>query len=227
MTLSPWSLAALTAEALAAEPTVALPLATEPPPAVVSPEAAALVERMRAALGNPGAVDGLSFTFVVGSTRREHQWDVAGGRVAVRYRLAGGTTCTTVAPVGYDGPAEGQRDAWAMFVNDQFWLLAPWKVADPGATVTLAEGKVVVRYDGVGLTPGDTYRYEVGADGVVAGWSYTLGNGREGSWAWAPPTEVGPLRLSLERTSGTRTIRFEDVRVGPVSLGPDGTACRG
>jgi hypothetical protein len=158
--------------------------------------------------------------------RREHDWDVRHQRIAVRYTREDGVVCSVTTTVGYDGPVEEQRAAWEMFVNDQFWLLAPAKLADAGATVSRTAAGIVVRYDGVGVTPGDTYTYDVDpATGVVRGWSYTLQSGKTGQWTWASPTAVGPLHLSLERTNGARTIRFEDVRVGPIALGEPGVDC--
>lgn len=200
---------------------------TSPAPAAnITDDARDIVMRMRSIIGDPYATEGLHFVFAVGEMRREHHWDVRHDRIAVRYTREDGVVCSVTTTIGYEGPVAEQRTAWEMFVNDQFWLLAPWKVGDAGATVTRGDGEgVVVRYDGVGVTPGDTYRFDVDPTGVVRGWNYTLGSGRTGVWTWAPPTQVGPLRLSLERTFGPKTIRFEDVRVEPVTLGEPNVDC--
>ena len=195
------------------------------PAAIIAPDARPMVARMRAATGDPYGIDGLHFVFAVGDVRREYDWDVHHDRIAVRYTREDGVNCAVMTNVGYAGPVEEQREAWEMFVNDQFWLLAPAKVADPGATVTRTEAGVMVRYDGVGVTPGDTYSYDVDDSGVVRAWSYVLSSGKTGAWTWAPPTAVGPLHLSLERHSDKRSIRFEDVQVLPVSLGEPGVSC--
>lgn len=201
------------------------PLPT-PVAASVAPDAQELVRRMRSAIGDPYGADGLHFVFAVGDTRREIDWDIPHDRIAVRYTRPDGVTCTVTTRIGYDGPDAEQRTAWESFVNDQFWLLAPWKVGDAGATVTRGEGGgVEVRYAGVGVTPGDAYRFDVDEAGVVRGWTFTLASGRTGEWTWAPPTTIGPLRLSLERTSATRTIRFEEVRVEPILLGEPNVDC--
>lgn len=212
---------------LACAPKAVTPASAAPvsPTATIADDARDTVARMRAVIGDPYATDGLHFVFVVGDMRREHHWDVRHDKVAVRYTREDGVVCSVTTTVGYDGPVEEQRTAWEMFVNDQFWLLAPAKVADAGATVTRADAGIVVRYDGVGVTPGDTYRFQVDDAGVVTGWNYTLGSGRTGLWAWAPPTAVGPLRLSLERTMGPKVIRFEDVRVEPITLGEPSVDC--
>jgi hypothetical protein len=166
------------------------------PPAVIAPKARSRVAQMRAFIGDPYATPGLRFTFVVGEMRREHHWDVRGDKVAVRWAREDGVVCTVTTQVGYDGPDETQRKAWSMFVNDQFWLLAPAKVGDAGATVGVTEAGVTVRYEGVGVTPGDVYSYTLKGDtGEVEAWSYTLASGRSGSWEWAPATQIGTLRF--------------------------------
>ena len=196
------------------------------PVTVIAPEAVELVEKVRSFTGDPYGVPGLHFMFVVGETRREHTWDPAKGRIAVRFTRDDGVMCSVTTTVDYAGEDPVQREAWEMFVNDQFWLLAPAKLADPGATVTLNGGALQVRYDGVGVTPGDTYTYDVDpSTGEVRGWSYTLGSGHTGAWTWAAATVIGPLHLSLERSNEKRTIRFEEVRVEPVELGPPSVDC--
>lgn len=202
-----------------------LSVANAAPPAVIAPDAAEIVARIRAYTGDPYTVPGLHFVFAVGETRREHDWDVRHGRVAVRYTREDGAVCTVRTAVGYDGPDEAQRAAWAMFVNDQFWLLAPAKIAEDGAQVTRTGTGVLVRYEGVGVTPGDAYSFEVDPDGAVRAWTFSLASGRTGTWTWAPATAIGPLRLSLERTNGEKTLRFEDVRVGRVKVGEPGVDC--
>jgi hypothetical protein len=188
------------------------------------PAADALAARVVARAGDPSAEPGLTFTFVTGAVRRTHRWDVPGNRVEVTW-TDGDQRCTAVAPVGYAGDDPLQKDAWAAFVNDQFWLLAPAKVLDAGAIRTADGADLWLFFEGVGLTPGDRYVLRTDADGDVTGWTYTLRSGRSATWAWDEPTRVGGLSLSLRRTSPERTITFEDVASGPVALGPDGGRC--
>lgn len=191
----------------------------------VSPEAAALVAAMRSHTGDPYATEGLRFSFVVGELRRDHRWDVKQDRIEVTFPHEG-QRCTVRTTVAYAGADPLQRKAWELFVNDQFWLLAPAKVADPGAVVERTPEGLSVRYEGVGVTPGDAYRYELADDGEVRAWSFQLASGRSGRYAWAPATAVGPLRLSLTRSAEDRVIRFEDVAVEPIHLGEPATHCQ-
>ncbi|MFZ5482246.1 MAG: hypothetical protein ACOZNI_36130 [Myxococcota bacterium] len=175
--------------------------------------------------GDPAGEPGLAFTFVVGETRRAHRWDVRGGKAEVTWTDAN-KTCRYVVPVPYAGDDPKAMDAWAMFVNDQYWLLAPSKLDDPGTKVEQKGDDLHVSYENVGLTPGDRYVFHVdAATGEIEGWEYTLESGRTGKWTWAPSTKVGGLRLSLERTGEARSIRFEDVRSEPITLGEAGGSC--
>ena len=75
--------------------------------------------------------------------------------------------------------------AYGRFINDTYWLLAPWKVFDPGVhrdfdgEKTGPDGALcdVIRlsFDNVGLTPKDVYWLWVTreADDNNAGWSKT------------------------------------------------------
>lgn len=185
-----------------------------------------LVEKLVARAGNPYAEPGLVFTFVVGDTRRTHRWDVAGGKVEVTWTDKEARRCAVVTTTPYAGEDTLQQQAWAMFVNDQYWLLAPAKLLDPGVITEVQGADVHVRFEKVGLTPGDRYVFHVEpSTGDVNGWDYTLEGGRTGAWTWAPPTAVGGLRLSLLRTSADRVIQFEDVRSERVTLGAPGGGC--
>lgn len=185
--------------------------------------------------GDLSALSELSFTFVVEAggeekARRRHTWTPPTSSVTVT--LADGPVTLTMAP---DMPttAEDPRwaelapgvagaralEAWGAFVNDQFWLLAPCKVFDAGVKRTVsAPDRLQLSFEGVGLTPGDTYTLQVApGTGRVTGWTFTLQSGREGDFAWAGHAPVGPLELSLLRTSadGGLVIRFEDAVATP------------
>lgn len=185
-----------------------------------------LVDKVVARAGDPYAEPGLAFTFVVGDMRRAHRWDVRGGKVEATWTDKEGQRCVVVAPFGYAGDDPLQQKAWAAFVNDQYWLLAPAKLKDPGAVAEVKGNDVHVRFESVGLTPGDTYVFHVEpSTGDVTGWDYTLQGGTKGRFTWAPPVRVGNLNVSLEKKSGERAIRFEDVRSEPIALGEPGGTC--
>ncbi len=67
------------------------------------------------------------------------------------------------------------QKAYKIFINDAFWLNPVVKIYDEGVTrslVTLADGKegLLVSYASGGLTPGDSYLWLVGADGLPTTW---------------------------------------------------------
>lgn len=72
------------------------------------------------------------------------------------------------------------KDWW---INDAYWLVMPWKLQDPGVTLsyvkteTLSSGKTAdilqLTFDGVGVTPENKYWVYVGQeDHLVQQWAY-------------------------------------------------------
>lgn len=209
----------------------ALPLLLASPPAradlvvpslQVSPPAPKLAAMIAEASGDPYALPGLRFTFVVSvdgteKARRTHTWCPQDGLVEVRT----GDQATRISAVDgspVDGSsAEAAEQAWGAFINDQYWLLAPSKVMDEGVQRRLGTEpwSLALEFDGVGLTPGDRYELRVGQnDLLVRRWSFTLQSGRTGEFAWRQYEQVGPLHLSTARVAldGSKAfIRFTDL----------------
>jgi len=74
-----------------------------------------------------------------------------------------------------DGTNELIQTAWANWCNDSFWLLAPFKVFDPGTKRTLVplEGQgmgLLVTYESGGVTPGDSYLWILNKDNTPSRW---------------------------------------------------------
>jgi hypothetical protein len=115
--------------------------------------------------------------------------------------------------------ASQAAEAWGWFVNDSYWLFAPSKLFDPGVHRSVDDqGRLVLTFDGVGLTPGDRYVLSVDTErGVVTRWSYELESGRSGTFRWLDYQEFGPLMLSTRRESvgGDKDVvmRFENIVV--------------
>jgi len=191
----------------------------------------------------------LRFDFVVerGGTRAaeiHHLWD----RYTGDYRLLG--TDKSGAPYAVyfnvntrDGNAfvngravEGAEKkklletAYGRFINDTYWLLAPWKVFDPGVhrdydgEKTGPEGALcdVIRltFDNVGLTPKDVYWLWVTRDGRrMVQWQYVLGGAQEEptTAVWKEWKTFGGVSLSLEKdfVGKPLRIRFDNVAVSP------------
>lgn len=58
------------------------------------------------------------------------------------------------------------KSAWANFCNDAFWLCAPYKIFDSGTKRAIVQGgaadhQLMVTYKSGGITPGDTYLWQL------------------------------------------------------------------
>lgn len=162
---------------------------TAAPPADPQQRAEQIASGVMDALGGQRAWDGLQglrWTFAVtvnDSVRNErrHSWEKPTGRHRVEGLTRAGQKFVVLHTVGdttqgrawVDGtPIEGDslhklvKRAEAMWVNDTYWMLMPYKLRDPGVTLSWAGDTTVERrtydrlalsFDQVGLTPGDRY----------------------------------------------------------------------
>jgi len=81
--------------------------------------------------------------------------------------------------------------AYEYFVNDTFWLIAPFKVRDNGVVrkyVDIKEGRgLLVTYTSGGVTPGDSYLWILDENGFPKAWRL-----------WTSNVPVGGLELSWD-----------------------------
>lgn len=92
------------------------------------------------------------------------------------------------------------EQALSYFNNDSFWLVAPYKVFDPGterSLVTSEDGStsLLVTYTSGGSTPGDSYLWHLDASGKPISFQMWVDilpiNGLEASWSDWTTTESG------------------------------------
>ena len=223
------------------------------PPALFADDRADQVAReLVQALGGPAAWEKarqFRFDFVVEREGKRavefrHLWD----RYTGDYRVHGadksgapyvvyfnvntreGTTFLNGRPVEGEEKRKLLEAAYGRFINDSYWLLAPWKVLDPGVVrtyegeKTTAEGALcdVIRlsFEGVGLTPKDVYRLWVTRDGRrMVQWEYLLGGAKEEPTVafWKDWRKFSGISLALDRVFPVRPVRifFENVSVSP------------
>lgn len=171
------------------------------------------------ACGDPYGLAEVGFTAVtehagVETERAAYLWSPRAGTLRVRWDHIEVTFDQLHPYLHSAAPQELAVQAYVRWLRDSYWLLAPCKVTDDGVTAA-AEGSsaLTLTFQGVGLTPGDTYRMEVDPSGQVTGWSFTLQSGRAGSFEWTDHARHGPLSLSTTRIArdGDTMIRFEDV----------------
>ncbi len=133
-------------------------------------------------------------------------------------------------------PAEGEAlanlltTAYGRFINDTYWLLAPWKIFDPGVHRAYEGEKpcpeggtcdvLKLSFENVGLTPRDLYwLYVTHDERRVVQWQYVLnGTQDEPTTAlWKHWQKFSGVSLSLEKeiVGKNATLRIERVSVSP------------
>lgn len=184
---------------------------------------------------------------------RHHAWDkhsgwhrVSGlGRDGIAFAVAhvlgdstrGWATLGTRRLSG-DSLRNALRRGDALWTNDSYWLLMPYKMLDPGVTLadlgdTTLEGRphrmIGMSFSGVGLTPGDRYTVYVDAGTWrVTQWSYVLQGQQPPAteWRWEGWEEHDGLWFATARRAPAGTPRagtviltnaIETVRAFPAS----------
>jgi hypothetical protein len=210
--------------------TAALALVAPLPGAAESePAAVAIAERALESLGGSDAWRAtrfLRFDWAVERggeqvVRRAHFWDKWTGDYRLEAPTGEGETFVVAMNIGsregrawvggveLEGEALAKRleEAFGAWTNDTYWLLAPYKLLDPGVSLKLAgqesEGgktwdRLELGFDGVGLTPKDRYWMWVNRDtGLVDRWDYVLKGGDEPptSWSWEGWADHGSIKL--------------------------------
>ena len=142
----------------------------------------------------------------------------SGNRVLLNLRDSGKSSVLESDPlVSKSDSTELVKKALSQFNNDSFWLVAPFKVFDPGTvrkTSTLADGSVglLVTYKQGGTTPGDSYLWNLGDNGFPESFRMWVDiipiGGLEATWEeWQVmesgvflPTahQLGPLHFEME-----------------------------
>jgi len=215
-------------------------------------KADAIGKELIASLGGQSAWEKarqLRFDFVVdrdGKTvaRFSHAWD----RYTGDYRVSG--TDKSGAPFvvlfnvntkqgkAYlnDQPAAGEdedrllKSAYGRFINDSYWLLAPWKIFDPGVNLTYDGEKpcpgggtcdiLKLSFENVGMTPKDVYWLWITRDGRhMVQWQYVLNGAQEEptTVVWKDWKSFDGMSLSVDKemVGKNAVIRFENVSVSP------------
>lgn len=226
-----------------------LAVADTPPPAAAA-SATAIGKQLWNALGGD---DGwqraryFRFDFVVERqgkrvVTRSHYWDRWSGRYRVEgedkegaWRVffnvntkqgeawLGGKKLTDAAQI-----KKMVDDAYGAFINDSYWLLAPFKIFDPGVNLSSdgeAKGPngeacdvLALTFGNVGLTPKDKYWLLVDRTShLVVEWKYVLDGKNEPptAFAWTGWKKVGPIMLAPVRQGLTKpaVIRFDNLNV--------------
>jgi hypothetical protein len=153
--------------------------------------------------------------------RRLHHWDKATGDVRIEadstlilmnIDTKQGRAWTAGQELAGAELADALADGYAMWVNDSYWLVMPYKMLDPGVKLTylgvdpLPGGRqaklLFMTFENVGLTPWNKYLVWVGANsGLVEQWAYfEKASDPEPKFTlpWSGWTRFGPILLATE-----------------------------
>src|SRR5262249_34366936 len=126
--------------------------------------------------------------------------------------------------------AKRLEGAYGRFINDTYWLLAPWKIFDPGVHLAYDGEKpcpgggecdvLKLSFEDVGLTPKDVYWLLSTRDGRQRlQWQHVLGAEAElpPTVAWQDWKPMNGMLVSLDKTMQSEPfeIRFENVSIPP------------
>lgn len=168
-------------------------------------------------------VKSLRFTFGVEQQGKtlfgaEHNWDVSAWTDEVKWKEKH-VTVNLVTPA----PDEDAQKAYARWVNDSYWLLAPLKVRDRGVIlkyegVNGSNGSsfetLRLSFDQVGLTPSDQYLLYIDPKTkLVRAWDYVPKTGESMHATWDKYETHGGLNLSTEHRFDGKMIRFSGIEM--------------
>jgi len=209
--------------------------------AASDPKAVAIADQVMAQLGGKARWDRLRilrWTFQTATNdtlrpARRHSWDKYTGQHRVEGTTRAGEPFCTIAslndstgkawvanhPVDGDSLRRLLRSAHAMWVNDSYWFLMPYKLRDPGVTLKY-EGerkdpggavydRIALSFENVGLTPGDRYWVDVNrANHRIERWEYVLQGTQPPPvrWTWEGWEEHDGLWFPTAHRTGVRAI---------------------
>lgn len=169
-------------------------------------------------------VKAIDFTFAVEKggqklVSAEHHWDVTAQTDRVKWK--GKDVTVNLADPASD---EDGKAAYARWVNDSYWLIAPLKLKDRGIhvveeankTMDGAEREVLhLSFGQVGLTPNDQYRLYINpVTKLLAAWDYMPEPGKSIHGTWDDYQKSGGLTLATDhKMEGDVRIRILNLKV--------------
>jgi hypothetical protein len=212
-------------------------------PHEASPSAETVAARVMDAMGGEEAWNNTRFIRFSFAGRRTHWWDKWTGR----HRLEGQTqdgkpfvvlhNINTRQGDAWVGGQKAEGDAakelleraYAAWINDTYWLVMPYKLRDPGVQLSYVgeekiDGvdydKLLLRFEKVGLTPGDRYWAYINKDThLMDRWAYVLESMEAGAaptmWLWQGWQKFGNIMLAPTRSQvgGDRKLELGDIAV--------------
>jgi hypothetical protein len=168
------------------------------------------------------------FTFVVESEGKplfsaQHVWNVPAGTDEVKWKDKQGKDHQVTANLATPASDGEEKTAYARWVNDSYWLLAPLKIHDRGVKVEAGGPKELngvtyetlrLSFDQVGLTPTDHYVFYLDPQTKLPhAWDYIPKSGEGMQATWEKYQTFGGLNLATEHNFNGKTIRLADIKV--------------
>ncbi|MDP9004063.1 MAG: hypothetical protein M3N12_04655 [Verrucomicrobiota bacterium] len=175
-----------------------------------------------------GKVKELRFTFAVESEGKtvfsaQHVWNVAAGTDEVTWKDKQGQDHHVTANLVKPATDGDEKTAYARWVNDSYWLMAPLKIRDKGVKVEAGGPKELsgvtcetlkLSFEQVGLTPTDQYVFYLDPQTKMpSAWDYIpkTGDGLQATWEkWQT---FGGLKIATEHNLKGKTIKLADIKV--------------
>jgi len=191
------------------------------PEGTAGPEAEALADKMMQAVNCAAwdSVGAVSWNF---GGRQDHLWDKKRHLAQVEWgedmkgvidinQRTGKAFKGDIELVG-DEAAKAVDQAWKHWANDSFWLNAPCKIKDGGTSRFLVEteaGKqgLLVSYSSGGVTPGDSYLWEMDESGLPTFYSM-----------WVSIIPIGGIGFSWQSWEEHEGAKLATVHEGPFTL---------
>jgi hypothetical protein len=115
--------------------------------------------------------------------RRDYFWDKKANRAVVSWgenrvllnldEISGNVYKDDMKVEG-DSKTELIEKAWSYWCNDSFWMIAPFKLMDPGTVRSIVqengEKGLLVEYTSGGVTPGDSYLWILNEQNIPTGY---------------------------------------------------------
>lgn len=185
------------------------------PNGIQGQEAEELADEMLRALNKPGfdTLSIIKFTYPGGHS---YDWNKAENTVQVKWK-ENDVFLNLNEPV--DEFSTLQYEAYEYFLNDSFWLIAPFKVRDDGvmrSTVKVDEGRgLLVTYTSGGVTPGDSYLWIIDENGFPKAWKLWTSNVPIGGLkiGWGGWTEKKGVWFSLFHPSQVIDLEITGLEV--------------
>lgn len=139
-------------------------------------EAEQLADEMLKALNKP-AFDSLAMIKFTYPGNHRYEWNKKDNKVRVQWEGNDVFLDLNLSPENFSSL---EYQGYEYFLNDSFWMIAPFKVRDDGvvrSTVEVEDGRgLLVTYTSGGVTPGDSYLWIIDDKGFPIAWKLWTSN---------------------------------------------------